>query len=146
MCGDKRRVISGRHLSKHGIDRETYMGEYHLSPDELCATDFRRLVSSRPDYYPHDKRNWIAAIKKIYKRDGQVFAGHVQKNIHTFTIKAFGFLVIGITVCELAVLSHKGQESGKFGIEKNSHGNKADAPKQIVPLCLLCHEASPKSF
>ena len=80
ICGDRRRVISGRHLSKHGIDRETYMDQYRLSADELCAKDFRRLVSSRPDYYPHGKRDWIAAIKKIYKRDGQVFAGHIQKN------------------------------------------------------------------
>jgi hypothetical protein len=25
ICGDHRRVISGRHLSKHDTDRETYM-------------------------------------------------------------------------------------------------------------------------
>jgi hypothetical protein len=43
ICGDHRRVISGRHLSKHGIDRETYMAEYRLSPDELCAKEFRSL-------------------------------------------------------------------------------------------------------
>jgi hypothetical protein len=30
ICGDHRRVISGRHLSKHDTDRETYMEEYHL--------------------------------------------------------------------------------------------------------------------
>ena len=35
ICGDYRRVISGRHLSKHDTDRETYLEEYHLSPDEL---------------------------------------------------------------------------------------------------------------
>jgi hypothetical protein len=33
ICGDYRRVISGRHLSKHGTDRETYMDEYRLSPE-----------------------------------------------------------------------------------------------------------------
>jgi hypothetical protein len=55
------------------------MDEYRLSPDQLCAKDFRRLISSRPGYYPHGKRDWIAAIKKIYKRDGQVFAGYIQK-------------------------------------------------------------------
>src|SRR4030095_316258 len=37
ICGDHRRVISGRHLSKHDTDRETYMREYDLSPDELIA-------------------------------------------------------------------------------------------------------------
>jgi hypothetical protein len=34
ICGDHRRVISGRHLSKHGTDREEYMEEYGLSPDD----------------------------------------------------------------------------------------------------------------
>ena len=53
ICGDHRRVISGRHLSKHDIDRETYMEEYHLTPDELIAKDFRVLQSSLPGYYPH---------------------------------------------------------------------------------------------
>ena len=79
ICGDHRRVISRRHLSKHETDRETYMQEYRLSPDQLCAKDFRRLISTRPGYYPHGKRDWIAAIKKIYKCDGQVFAGYIQK-------------------------------------------------------------------
>jgi hypothetical protein len=36
ICGDHRRVISGRHLSKHDTDRETYMQENDLSPDELA--------------------------------------------------------------------------------------------------------------
>ena len=40
LCGDHLRVISGRHLSKHATDRETYMQEYNLSPDELIAKDF----------------------------------------------------------------------------------------------------------
>ena len=43
ICGDHRRVISGRHLSKHETDRETYMEEYHLTPDELIAKDFRMI-------------------------------------------------------------------------------------------------------
>ena len=32
ICGDRRRVISGRHLSKHDTDRLTYMDDYDLSP------------------------------------------------------------------------------------------------------------------
>src|SRR5262249_55840573 len=43
ICGDHRRVISGRHLSKHDTDRETYMEQYYLTPDELIAKDFRTL-------------------------------------------------------------------------------------------------------
>jgi hypothetical protein len=47
ICGDRRRVISGRHLLKHDTDRETYIEKYDLSPDELIAKDFRKIRSSR---------------------------------------------------------------------------------------------------
>jgi hypothetical protein len=56
ICGDHRRVISGRHLSKHGTDREEYMEEYRLSPDELIAKDFRTIQSSRRGYQPYGKK------------------------------------------------------------------------------------------
>jgi hypothetical protein len=79
ICNDHRRVISGRHLSKHGTDREEYMEEYGLSPDELIAKDFRIIQSSRRPYQPHGKKEWIAAIKKVCKRDGNVFAIRLQK-------------------------------------------------------------------
>jgi hypothetical protein len=62
ICGDHRRVISGRHLSKHDIDREAYMEQYALSPDKLIASDFRQMQSSLPNYRPFAKKDWIAAI------------------------------------------------------------------------------------
>ena len=77
ICGDYRRVISGRHLSKHDTDRETYMEEYHLTPDELIAKDFRMIRSSRRGFYPHGKSDWIAAIK-LRERGESVFAGDLQ--------------------------------------------------------------------
>ena len=61
ICGDHRRVISGRHLSKHNTDRETYMEEYDLSPDELIAKAFRMIRSSHPDFRANGKSEWIAA-------------------------------------------------------------------------------------
>jgi hypothetical protein len=79
ICGDHRRVISGRHLSKHGTDREEYMEEYGLSPDELVAKDFRIIQSSRRGYQPYGKREWIAAIKRINRQGGSVFAAALQK-------------------------------------------------------------------
>jgi hypothetical protein len=86
ICGDHRRVISGRHLSKLGTDRGEYMQEYGLSPDELIAKDFRRIQSSRRGYQPYGKREWIAAIKKVYERDGNVFAKRLQnKYPHLYT-------------------------------------------------------------
>jgi hypothetical protein len=80
ICGDHRRVVSGRHLSKHSTDRERYMAEYRLSPDELIAKDFRIIQSSRPGYQPYGKREWVAAIKRIYKRNNGVSAGLLQKS------------------------------------------------------------------
>jgi hypothetical protein len=69
ICRNRLRVISGRHLSKHDVDRQTYMDEYGLSPDELIAKDFRVIQSSRRDYFPHGRKDWIKAIKAAYKRD-----------------------------------------------------------------------------
>ncbi len=93
ICGDHRRVISGRHLSKHGTDRETYMEEYGLSPDELIAKDFRRIQSSRRGYKPYGKREWIAAIKKIHKNSGSIRAGdlqHEHQNLYQLGVWIFG--------------------------------------------------------
>src|SRR5215831_20151253 len=78
ICDDHRRVISGRHLSKHDTDREAYMEEYHLTPDELIAKAFRMIQSSRHGYYPNGKKEWIAAVKNVYEKDGKVFAGYLQ--------------------------------------------------------------------
>jgi hypothetical protein len=80
ICGKALRVISGSHLSIHGIDRETYMEEYRLSPDKLCAKEFRHLHSRRRDYHPYGKHTWIAAIRKLYKCEGNVRAGYLQDN------------------------------------------------------------------
>jgi hypothetical protein len=79
VCGDHRRVISGRHLSKHEIDRETYLEEYRLSPDELIAKEFRVIQSSRKGYQAYGKPDWVASLKKVYKKDSNVFAGYLQK-------------------------------------------------------------------
>ena len=91
ICGENRRVVSGRHLSKHDTDRDTYIEEYGLSPDQLIAKNSRRLHSSRRDYHPYSKRNWIVAIKKVYKRDEQVFAGFLQEKHQQLYTKAVAF-------------------------------------------------------
>ena len=78
ICGDHRRVLSARHLSKHDTDREEYMEEYGLSPDELIAKDFRLIQSSRRGYQPYGRSDWIAAVKKIHKQGGSIFAGDLQ--------------------------------------------------------------------
>jgi hypothetical protein len=56
------------------------MEEYGLTADELIAKDFRLLRSSRPGFFPHGKRGWLAAIKDVYKRDRNVTPIHLQKN------------------------------------------------------------------
>ena len=71
--------MSGRHLSTHDTDRETYMKECRLTPDELIAKDFRMIRSSRRGYFPHAKSDWIAAIKMVYKRDGNITAKYLRE-------------------------------------------------------------------
>ncbi|HZI87775.1 MAG TPA: hypothetical protein VFD48_13155 [Pyrinomonadaceae bacterium] len=77
-CGKHLRVISGRHLSKHGIEREAYMNEYRLSSDELIAKDFRRIQSSRRGYQPHGRREWVAAMKQLYEANGNISLKYLQ--------------------------------------------------------------------
>ena len=80
ICGKHLRVISGRHLLTHGTDRETYIEEYRLSPDQLCSKTFRVNHSSRSDYCPHSRREWMAAMKTVCKKHGNVYAGFLQKH------------------------------------------------------------------
>jgi hypothetical protein len=96
ICGKHLRVISGRHLCTHGIDRETYIEEYRLTPDQLCAKDFRRLHSSRRDYHRYGKRGWIVAVRKLYKREGKFCAGYCKTTIHISIVKVFGCLALGM--------------------------------------------------
>ena len=63
ICGARRRVIATKHLSTHYTDRETYIEEYDLSPDDLIAKDFRGLQSSRRDFRHYSERGWLAAMK-----------------------------------------------------------------------------------
>jgi len=80
ICGNRRRVISGRHLSKHDTDRLTYMDEYELSPDELIAKAFRVIQSGRAAYEPYGKRQWTTAIKNFYRQKGSVWATDLQQS------------------------------------------------------------------
>ena len=80
ICSKHLRVLSGSHLRIHGIDRET-MEEYQLSPDKMCSKEFRRLHSRRCDYYPYSKRNWVTAIRKLYKTEANVRAGYLQDTV-----------------------------------------------------------------
>jgi len=80
ICGDGRRVISGRHLSKHDTDRATYMENYKLSPDQLIAKAFRVIQSRDPGFRANSKAEWLAEIKKIYKAKGVAGLRCLQKN------------------------------------------------------------------
>jgi hypothetical protein len=99
ICGDHRRVISGRHLSKHDTDREKYMQEYDLSPDELIAKAFRMIQSSHPRYQPYTKKGWIAAIQKVYETTERCLPNICSTIIRRYIAKAFGFLVTGTMRC-----------------------------------------------
>jgi integration host factor alpha subunit len=80
ICGDRRRVISGRHLSKHDTDRETYIEEYQLGPDNLVAKAFRVIQSSRGAYKPYGKTDWIIAIRKMDRAGASILARDLQRS------------------------------------------------------------------
>ena len=96
ICGHRLRVISGRHLSKHEIDRDSYMDEYGLSPDELIAKDFRRIQSSRRGYHPYTKQEWIAAVRKSMAAKAKFPRNTFNASTLRFITKAYGSSVIGM--------------------------------------------------
>ena len=64
ICGDYRRVINSQHLSKHDTDRETYMEEYDLSPDELIAKDFRIHTKFSARLLPEREERMDCCVEK----------------------------------------------------------------------------------
>ena len=99
ICGKHLRVISGLHLRIHGIDREAYMQRYRLSPDKLCSKSFRLNHSSRSDYCPHNKHEWIAAIKNFSNSTATSTLAICRSTIRIYISKGFGYLVIGTQLC-----------------------------------------------
>jgi hypothetical protein len=55
------------------------MEQYRLSPDQLIANEFRLIQSSRNGYRAYGKKDWLAALKSIHEKSGNIFAGHLQK-------------------------------------------------------------------
>ena len=67
---------------------KTCIEEYALSRDQLNSKTFRLNHSSRPDYAPHNKREWIAAMKAVHRKHGNVYAGFPQKHYPTLYAEA----------------------------------------------------------
>ena len=80
LCGERRRVISGMHLSKHDTDRASYLAEFKLSPDQLIAKAFRVLQSSRRGYKPNGKAEWATEIKNIHATQGVAGLQRLERN------------------------------------------------------------------
>ena len=140
-------VISGRHLSKHDTDRETYMEEYHLTPDELIAKDFRMIRSSRRGFYPHGKSDWIAAVKKLHKQGRSVFAGDLQdKHPYLSSTKAYGFLAIGTRLCAQRDSIPKGCGCARSGTREKLSMNYSGCKSKLTSLSQLRDEKSPKAI
>jgi hypothetical protein len=95
------------------------MKEYGLSPDQLCAKDFRRLHSCRQDYYPHGKRDWIAAIKKVHRQHGEVFAGYLRDNLPHLYNQGVWLFVTGTKLYVLRDSPQSRCACGLFGIRQN---------------------------
>ncbi len=90
ICGKHLRVISGRHLSTHGTNRETYIKEYRLSPDKLCSKSFRINHSSRRDYHNGPEREGQQQVLRvyfggIYDNVRQLLSAQIKRLNHTGT-------------------------------------------------------------
>ena len=99
VCGDHRRVISRRHLSKHGADRETYMDEYRPQPRPTLRRGFSNAnkFSAWPTIHMASAIG-LLRLRRSISAMAKCLPGTFKKIIHIFTIEAFGFFVIGITV------------------------------------------------
>jgi hypothetical protein len=61
--------------------------------DELIAKEFRVIQSSHKEYRPYGKNEWIHAVKKVYRKDGNIFAGYLKEKyspLYTQGIWLFG--------------------------------------------------------
>jgi hypothetical protein len=72
------------------------MEQYGLSPDELIAKDSRVLHSSRRDFVPHSRREWIAAVKQLYNQEQDITAKHLQAKYSQLYYQGVWILVIWI--------------------------------------------------
>jgi hypothetical protein len=79
ICGERRRGLSGRHLFQARHRPAILYEEFGLSPDDLIAKDFRKIQSSRREYHPYSKGEWIRAVKEIYSRKGRVSTKYLQR-------------------------------------------------------------------
>jgi hypothetical protein len=55
-----------------------YIEEYELSRDELITKAFRLIQSSRRNYRPNGRSEWIAAINKLHNHGESIFAADLQ--------------------------------------------------------------------
>jgi hypothetical protein len=115
------------------------MEEFHLTPDELIAKAFRVIRSSQPGYYSHGKNEWIAAVKKEYKWDGKVFAGHLQakhKHLSEQGIWIFGdwdkaLLPAGFDPRKMRIRRFMGSRKGHRGNTRHA-GSEFAALRKIL--------------
>jgi len=100
ICGDRRRVISGRHLSKHGTDRLTYIEEYGLSPDQLIAKPsvfFKVAIrvlepTAKPNGLPRSKRFTNGRLWRDYSASRKITSIYIfkQSGFSAVLMKGFG--------------------------------------------------------
>jgi hypothetical protein len=138
---DRLRVISGRHLSKHEIDRETYMQEYRFSPDELAAKDWRSIRSSRKGYHAYDRREWIAELKRLYKVEGHVSTKYLQckyPSIYQQSLWIFGNWDKALRCRRLE--SQNDTDAHRLEPGERDQRDTAHSEAQSTTLCAMCDE------
>jgi hypothetical protein len=119
ICGKHLRVISGRHLSTHGTDRETYIEEYRLRPDQLCSKTFRINHSSRSDSVRLTSRSGLTRSISSTRGTDRFTLDTCRTTFHIFIIREFGFSMIGTKLCGRRDLPQSRCGCGVFGIRRS---------------------------
>ena len=135
ICGARRRVIATKHLSKHDTDRETYIEEYDLSPDDLIAKDFRSNRSSRHDFRPYSSASGFAAMKAARRRTPEIFTSGISKRVsHSLIGTGSGSSVTGTMRSEQRGSTRIACGTESRGVTNNNRRNPCAAKAESTAL------------
>jgi hypothetical protein len=115
-------------------------------PDELTAKDFRIIQSSRRGYHPNGKSEWLAAVKGIYEKDGNVFAGHLQDKYGHLYEQGVWIFGDWDRALRAAGLTRKKCESAAYRTKRNHWHNMLFAQAAFAALCCIRDDQSPQAI
>jgi len=99
VCGDHRSVISCRHLSKHGIDRQAYMQEYRLSRPSSAPNPSGSITVPEVTTLRLMGRSGLPRSRLSTSGTDMCTLASCKSTIPNSISRVFGFLVTGMQLC-----------------------------------------------